>query len=83
MKFEKGDIVICIDNKDAFNLKLYGKYTFYGYFENGKYPIHLGVFVINGEYLTLNLKRFILLEEFRTFKINKIKERCKKHSLVG
>lgn len=77
MKFRRGEQIVCIDNQDATNLKLYNKYTYIGYFDNGNdnYSTQRCVVNINGEYLTLNINRFISLNEFRRFKINKIQQR--------
>jgi hypothetical protein len=76
MKFKKGDKVVCIDNIDTEkSLKIHDVYTiedFHQFFNmdfislnNIKYPI----FTIN---------KFILLEEFRRLKIEKIKNEIKK-----
>lgn len=76
--FKKGDIVVCMYNKHANNLKLYHKYTFNSYFDDGNDSKNLknrSVIIINGGYFTFLSNRFISLEQYRLLKINKIKQR--------
>jgi hypothetical protein len=78
MKFKKGDKIICIDNTDESNLKLYKEYTFIVYYLNDLHKYDHILIKINELYPLFDMRRFISLEEFRRLKIQKIKNEIRK-----